>query len=79
MATTTVTIPEEISPAIDQVISEFGFNTKEEFVQEAIRDKVIMLKKKLFFSGSDKVAEQLHQEGIAEKDILDDFHKKKHP
>lgn len=78
METATVKISEEISPQVDDIVKEFGFETKEEFIQEAIRDKVLELRKKLFFGGTDKIAESLRKQGVSEKDILEDFDKFKH-
>lgn len=78
MKTATLDVPEEILPRVDVIVSEFGFRDKEEFFQEAIRDKVLELQKKLFFKGSDEVAEQLRKKRVTEKEILDEFSNRKH-
>ncbi len=78
MKTTTLNISEEISPRVDVIVNEFGFKNKEEFFQEAIRDKILELQKKLFFKGSDEIAGRLRKKGIGEKEILDEFSKRKH-
>jgi len=44
-----------------------------EFVQEAIRDKVLELRKLRFFSITDKVAANLKKKNISEREILKHF------
>ncbi|MFH1275664.1 MAG: ribbon-helix-helix domain-containing protein [Candidatus Woesearchaeota archaeon] len=74
----TIKISEEILPQVDSIVKEFGFETKEEFIQEAIRDKILEIRKKVFFEGTDKISENLRKQGISEKEILDDFNRFKH-
>lgn len=78
MATTTVKISDELTPKVDNIIKEFGFKSKEEFFQEAIRDKILELHKRQFFKGSNKVAEQLRKKDITEEEIINEFNRQKH-
>ncbi|MBT4805188.1 hypothetical protein HON71_03375 [Candidatus Woesearchaeota archaeon] len=78
MATTTFNISDELLPSVNSIVKEFNFESKEEFFQEAVRDKVLELKKKLFFQGSNKIAENLNKKKIKEKDILNEFNKRVH-
>ena len=78
MATTTFNISDELLPSVNSIVKEFNFESKEEFFQEAVRDKVLELKKKLFFQGSNKSAENLNKKKIKEKDILNEFNKRVH-
>ena len=78
MATATIEISEDIAPAIEQIVPEFGFTGKEEFFEEAIRDKVLEIQKKAFIMGSNKIADRLRKKSITEKSILNDFEKLKH-
>ena len=78
MATTSVSVPDDLLLKIDGIVEKFGFNTKEEFMQEAIKDKVLELQKKVFFEGTSKIAENLKRAGISEKDLVGDFEKKRH-
>lgn len=78
MTTATLEVSEELLPKIQFIVEEFDFKSKEEFFLEAIRDKVLELQKKLFFKGSDKIAERLRERGRTEKDILGEFDKKIH-
>lgn len=78
MTTTTIKVSDEIAPKIEFIIHEFGFKNQEDFFQEAIRDKVIELNKKIFFRGSGVVANRLKKKGLGEKEILSDFEGKRH-
>jgi hypothetical protein len=76
MGTATFNISDELLPSVNSIVKEFNFESKEEFFQEAIRDKILELRKKLFFHGSDRIAEQLRKKGIKERDILEEFNKR---
>ena len=67
MTTTTITIPKELIPQVDDLIKEFGFDSKEEFFQEAIKDKVLELHKKVFFQETSKIAQHLHEKRVTEE------------
>lgn len=68
----------ELVPKVDAIVREFGFESKEEFFQEAVKDKVLELQKKLFFRGSDKISEELKKKKISETEILTEFNRKVH-
>ncbi len=53
-----------------ELIKSLGYESEEEFIKEAVEEKIIELKKKAFFEISDKVKEALVKKGISEKDIL---------
>lgn len=78
METASIELSEEQMPKVDEIVERFGFETKEEFFQEAIRDKILELQKKLFFEGTNKIAGKLQEQGITEKEIVKDFDKFKH-
>ncbi|HLD73138.1 MAG TPA: hypothetical protein VJA23_06165 [Candidatus Nanoarchaeia archaeon] len=78
MTTTTIKVSDEIAPKIRLIVNELDFKNQEEFFQEAIRDKVIELNKKIFFSGSEVIANRPQKKGISAKDILSDFGEKRH-
>ncbi len=69
---------EDLDPQIEVIIKEFGFPNKEDFFHEAVKDKIKELQKKMFFKGSDRVAEQMRKKGVTEKELLDEFDKFKH-
>ena len=53
-----------------ELIKSLGYESEEEFIKEAVEEKIIELRKKAFFEISDKVKEALAKKGISEKDIL---------
>jgi len=73
MTTATLRIPDDLTLEVNNIVQDFGFQNKEEFVQEAIRDKVLELRKLRFFSITDKVAANLKKKNISEREILKHF------
>lgn len=72
-----VHLAEEILPQVESIVKEFGFQSREEFVQEAIRDKVLELQKERFFTGTDEIRKQLQKKGIAEKEMIQEFERRR--
>lgn len=69
---TKVRLPDELK----RIISELGFSESSEFIEEAVRDKILDLKKQRFFEISDKIASGLDENKVNKKEILDDFEKR---
>ena len=69
---TKVKLPDEL----ERIVSELGFNGDSEFIEEAVRDKILELKRQKFFQISDRVALGLKNNKISPKEILDDFDKR---
>lgn len=76
MSTTATVIPKDLAPLVEQFTDELGFASEEEFVIEAIRDKVLELRKKMFFAGTDKIRKKLEQRGVSEKSLLQEFQRR---
>jgi hypothetical protein len=55
------------------IVDEFGFDSEEEFVEEAVAEKILELKERIFFSISDQVRTALKSKGITAKQILKEF------
>ncbi|MBU1252167.1 MAG: hypothetical protein KJ905_01725 [Nanoarchaeota archaeon] len=68
---TKVKLPDELT----QIISELGFEGNSEFIEGAIKDKILELKKQRFFKISDKILQGLRANKIGHKEILDNFEK----
>jgi len=56
-----------------EVIKSFGYDSEEEFLREAVEDKIIDLQKKSFFEITDNVKDSLVKKGISEDEILKAF------
>ena len=78
MSTTTIKISSDFLPSVKSIVEEFGFDSEEEFFQEAIRDKILELQKQIFFKGSSQVAEKLKKKGVTETELLQEFSHRKH-
>ena len=77
MAPTTVQLSEDLQPQITEVVNRLGFKNQEEFIEEAVRDKILEIKKKQFFAGSDLITQGLSKKKITEKQILEDFERQR--
>ena len=74
---TKIKLPDELTAELNRIISELGFNGNSEFIEEAVRDKILELKRQRFFQISDKIALGLKNNKVGSKEILDDFEKEK--
>ncbi|MEA1993949.1 MAG: hypothetical protein U9N35_06110 [Euryarchaeota archaeon] len=58
---------------MEMLVDEFGFDTEDEFVEEAVSEKILELKKQIFFNITDKIATGLNSGGMGAKEVLDEF------
>jgi len=72
-----ITLPEKMETDIAVLGKEFGFANESEFVRAAVRDKILELKKLLFMQISSKLAKKLKEKGLTEKEIVEDFLKRR--
>ncbi len=63
----------ESKKAFKELIESFGYQSEEEFIRDAVEDKILELEKKSFFEISDRVKDALVKKGISEKEILEAF------
>ncbi len=75
METVNVSISNDLEEGLDNVMSKFGFKSKQDFIIAATRDKILELKKQIFFDLSNEVAIGLKKRGVTENEILGDFEK----
>ncbi|PKP57688.1 MAG: hypothetical protein CVT89_04115 [Candidatus Altiarchaeales archaeon HGW-Altiarchaeales-2] len=75
METLTINIPKDLEIVLNHIVEKFGFKSKQEFVEAATKEKVLEMKKRLFFEISDEIAEGLRKRGISEEEILEEFEK----
>jgi len=64
---------EKTEKDIKMVMDEFGFDSENEFVEEAVSEKILELKKQIFFNITDQIAIGLRSKGVSAKQILDEF------
>lgn len=68
-----VMVSSKIKKEVSQIAREFGFSSEEEFVSEAIKEKILELKKMKFFAISEKIRKGLLKKGIEPKTLLKTF------
>ena len=70
-----IQVSKELEPEIKSLVVALKLKNMEEFVNKAIRDKILEIRKKRFTEISDKISEGLKRKGIKEEDILVEFEK----
>lgn len=70
-------IDKKLTPELQNIVTTLKFKNIEEFINKAVRDKILEVKRKRFFEISDKLSESLKKQGIQEEQIINDFNKKK--
>lgn len=65
-----VKILEKDTEALSRI---FGFRSKEDFIRDAVKEKVMRLKSLLFSRTAEKVRRGLEQKGTTEEKVLRDF------
>lgn len=59
-------------------VKPYGYETIREFIEDAIRRRILELRKAEFFSLVSKIRSSFERKGIKEEDILEDFEKFSH-
>lgn len=70
-------IDKKLTPEIQNIVATLKFKSIEEFINKAIRDKILEIKRKRFFELSDKISESLKEQGLTEQEIINNFEKKR--
>ncbi|OQX00852.1 hypothetical protein BWK69_00630 [Candidatus Parcubacteria bacterium A4] len=60
------------------VWKDFGYSDLKEFVEDALRHRILELKKGEFLAKVVKIKERMEEKGMSEKEILKDFEKFSH-
>jgi len=74
----------EVEREVSDTIKDFGYKTEREFIEDALRRRILELKKIEFLSKIKKVKEVMKikevmkKRGIIEEEILEDFNKFTH-
>jgi len=70
---TKVRLPDELT----KIIVELGFEGNSEFIEEAVRGKILELKKQKFLHVSDKILNGLKAKSISHEEVIEDFEKQR--
>jgi len=68
----------EVEREVSDTIKDFGYKTEREFIEDALRRRILELKKIEFLSNVKKIKEAIEKKGITEEEILEDFNKFTH-
>lgn len=68
-----IKISDRMAFDLNEAVVNFGFETDSEFIVEAIKDKILQLKKLMFINITNGVASGIKTKGISCADILEDF------
>jgi hypothetical protein len=66
---------DEIANDLDNAVVNFGFETDSEFIVEAVKEKLLQLKKLMFLNITNDVALGLRKKRISNAELLNDFEK----
>ncbi len=68
-----VTVSKTLEKEISSAVKEYGYTSEKSFVEDALKHRLLLLKKNKFLAGARTVREALDEKRISEKDILKDF------
>jgi len=71
-------IKKDLQKDLSKAVEEFGYESEESFIEDALRRRILDLKKSKFLKGASVVRERMDEKGITEKEIFDDFDKIHH-
>ncbi len=70
-----VELSSKTKKAVLEAMKEYGYKSDKEFIEDALRHRILSLKKAEFLKGTKAVRKKLEEKGLSEKDILRDFDK----
>ena len=74
----TVELSQEMQKEMGFAIREFGYRSDREFVEDALKRRILDLRKADFLAKAKLVREKLVKRGVSPDDVLDDFDKYRH-
>ena len=72
----------KVSPKIEKEIStilrEYGYESKKDFIEDALKRRILELKKINFLAETRKIRKKIKRMGLREEEILKDFERFRH-
>jgi hypothetical protein len=68
-----ITIAPKIKKEIFELLKEYGYESEKDFVEDALKHRILELKKKKFFVTSEKIKKELLKRGIRPEKLLREF------
>lgn len=70
---TKVTLPKTMVKEIIPFVDSLGFKDSNEFVKQAVEEKILRLNARIFRERSSAIKENLEKKGFSEEDIMKEF------
>ena len=70
-----IVLSPKIKKEIPFLLREYGYKSKKDFIEDALRHRILELKKIEFLSRVKKIQKAMKEKGIKEEYILKDFEK----
>ena len=71
----TYKVKKSLDKTITEITEEYGYKSKEAFMEDALEHRILDLKKSRFLSKVGSITDKLKKKGLAEAEILRDFDK----
>ena len=68
-----VTLSEALEKEVSSAAKSHGYASEKSFIEDALKHRILLLKKGKFLAGARTVREALERKGLSEKGILEDF------
>ena len=72
-----IQISKEFEPEVKRLMVAIKLKSIEEFINRAIKDKILQAKKERFIEISNRIHSGLKKKGIEDEHILEDFERKR--
>lgn len=73
-----VKLSPKVKKEISATIKDYGYGSEKEFIEDALRHRILELKKTEFLAKVKKIRDKMTKKGLTEKEILKDFEKFSH-
>lgn len=70
-----ITLSPKIKKEVFDLLEKYGYESEKDFVEDALRRRILELKKSDFLSRVKKIREKMLRKGLRKKSILEDFDK----
>ena len=68
-----ITLSPEIKQEVVDILGRYGYKTENDFVEDALRHRILELKKRDFLLGIKKIRDRMIKKGLKREYILRDF------
>lgn len=73
-----ITLSPQVKREVSSTIEDYGYRSEREFIEDALRHRILELKKADFLVKIKKIRDKMKEKNLAEKEILEDFSKFSH-